>query len=108
MPISILDWTLAGTPNVPAGDGSLPIIPYVRVSTEKQAKEGVSLSVQQAAIVAWAKERGVELDEFVIDVKSGESIFGRPCWWIFWIGSSETKPAESSCSTGIAWRGAGA
>jgi DNA invertase Pin-like site-specific DNA recombinase len=78
MPISILDWTLAGTPNVPAGDGSLPIIPYVRVSTEKQAKEGVSLKVQQAAIVAWAKEQGVELDEFVIDVKSGESIFARP------------------------------
>ncbi len=78
MPESILDWTLDESPKVAAAGGSLPIVPYVRVSTEKQAKEGVSLKVQQAAIREWAKEHGVELEEFVIDVKSGESIFGRP------------------------------
>ncbi len=36
-------------------------IGYVRVSTEAQAAEGVSLAAQRARIRAWAKSRGVDL-----------------------------------------------
>ena len=36
-------------------------IGYIRVSTEKQANEGVSLEAQEAKIVTWCKANGYEL-----------------------------------------------
>ena len=78
MTLSITEWTYADRQAVPARPEGLPLIPYVRVSTEKQKDEGVSLSVQQVAIAEWARERGLTLGDVVIDVKSAESIFKRP------------------------------
>lgn len=43
------------------------VIAYVRVSTEEQANEGVSLDAQQARIRAYCAMRGLELAEVVID-----------------------------------------
>ena len=42
-------------------------IGYVRVSTDEQAQEGVSLEVQQSMLQAYAKLRGLELTETVVD-----------------------------------------
>ncbi len=44
---------------------------YVRVSTDKQADEGHGLDAQQAAIVAWGVQNGIEVEEFFTDVASG-------------------------------------
>lgn len=46
-------------------------IGYVRVSTDRQAEEGMGLQVQERAIRAWAKRRGVTLVEVLRD--EGES-----------------------------------
>lgn len=43
------------------------VIAYVRVSTEEQALEGVSLAAQEARIRAYCAMRGLELAELVID-----------------------------------------
>jgi site-specific DNA recombinase len=43
------------------------VIAYVRVSTEEQANEGVSLDAQEARIRAYCAMRGLELAEVVID-----------------------------------------
>ena len=40
---------------------------YVRVSTDKQAKNGVSLEAQQAAIEAHCKARGLTLARMIVD-----------------------------------------
>ena len=42
-------------------------IGYIRVSTEKQANEGVSLEAQEAKIVTWCKTNGYELVKVYID-----------------------------------------
>jgi len=42
-------------------------IGYIRVSTEEQAKEGVSLDAQERAIRAYAEMRGIDLIEVVAD-----------------------------------------
>ncbi len=47
---------------------------YVRVSTERQADEGVSLAAQEAKVRAMAVVRGVELAEVIIDAESGKSL----------------------------------
>lgn len=47
---------------------------YVRVSTEKQADEGVSLAAQEAKIRAIAVVRGVHLAEVIVDAESGKSL----------------------------------
>ncbi len=43
------------------------VIAYVRVSTEEQANEGVSLAAQEARIRAYCAMRGLELADVVID-----------------------------------------
>lgn len=40
---------------------------YIRVSTEKQANEGVSLEAQKAKIEAWCKANGYELQRVYVD-----------------------------------------
>ncbi len=42
-------------------------IGYIRVSTEKQANEGVSLEAQEAKIVTWCKANGYELVQIYVD-----------------------------------------
>lgn len=42
-------------------------IGYIRVSTEKQANEGVSLEAQEAKIVTWCKSNGYELVRVYVD-----------------------------------------
>lgn len=54
-------------------------IAYIRVSTEEQANEGVSLGAQEAAVKAYAALRGLELTEIVVDagVSAGKPLATR-------------------------------
>jgi DNA invertase Pin-like site-specific DNA recombinase len=51
-------------------------IGYVRVSTDGQAEQGVSLEAQEAKIRAMATVQGAELFEVIVD--GGESAKNRP------------------------------
>lgn len=54
-------------------------IGYIRVSTDQQAKEGVSLDAQQSKIAAWAELNNYTLGEIFIDAGiSGKTIKKRP------------------------------
>lgn len=54
-------------------------IGYIRVSTEKQANEGVSLEAQEARINAWCNLNGYELAGVYIDAGiSGKKMENRP------------------------------
>ena len=54
-------------------------IGYVRVSTEQQANEGVSLEAQRAKIEHWCKANGYELVNVYVDAGiSGKSMDKRP------------------------------
>lgn len=54
-------------------------IGYVRVSTDEQAQEGVSLEAQQSMLQAYAKLRGLELTETVVDegISGGKDLTSR-------------------------------
>ena len=54
-------------------------IAYIRVSTDKQASEGVSLAAQQARIEQWCANNGYELAQVFIDAGiSGKRMDTRP------------------------------
>lgn len=54
-------------------------IGYIRVSTEQQASEGVSLEAQQALIESWCKANGYELAKVYVDAGiSGKRMDNRP------------------------------
>jgi len=54
-------------------------IGYIRVSTEQQANEGVSLEAQKAKIAAWCVTNGYELVNVFVDAGiSGKSMVKRP------------------------------
>lgn len=54
-------------------------IGYIRVSTEQQANEGVSLDAQRAKIEAWCTHNGYELVQVYVDAGiSGKSMDKRP------------------------------
>ena len=56
-----------------------PAIAYVRVSTDEQAKDGVSLDAQRAKIAAWCAVMGCELVQTYADEGiSGHSMANRP------------------------------
>jgi DNA invertase Pin-like site-specific DNA recombinase len=55
-----------------------PIVGYVRVSTEGQAVEGVSLDAQEARIRAWAASSGSTLASLHADTLSGSRAANRP------------------------------
>ena len=54
-------------------------IGYVRVSTDEQAQEGVSLEAQQSMLQAYAKLRGLELTETIVDegISGGKDLTSR-------------------------------
>lgn len=53
-------------------------IGYIRVSTEEQAREGISLAYQRAKIEAYAELHDIDLDEVVVDEgASAKNIEGR-------------------------------
>lgn len=54
-------------------------IAYVRVSTEEQANEGVSLEAQEARIRAYCQMRGLELADVIVDagVSAGKPLESR-------------------------------
>jgi site-specific DNA recombinase len=53
-------------------------IAYVRVSTEDQAREGVSLDAQRARIEAYAALQGVVVDEVIVDAGESAKTLQRP------------------------------
>jgi len=53
-------------------------VAYVRVSTDKQADQGVSLEAQQAKIRAYAELYGLELAEVVVDAGLSAKTLDRP------------------------------
>ena len=55
------------------------VVAYVRVSTEEQANEGVSLAAQEARIRAYCSMRGLELVEVITDagVSAGKPLAAR-------------------------------
>lgn len=57
----------------------IPAIAYVRVSTEEQATEGVSVDAQVASVRAYALLRGLELVDVVVDagVSAGKPLASR-------------------------------
>jgi len=56
----------------------MPTIGYVRVSTEDQAKEGVSLDNQKAKIIAYCQLKDLELREIVEDAGISAKNLRRP------------------------------
>lgn len=65
-------------PHSPAGR-TMKVVGYVRVSTESQAVDGVSLEAQRAKIEAWAVANGAELVAVHVDAGlSGKRADNRP------------------------------
>jgi len=54
------------------------VVGYVRVSTDKQADEGVSLDAQQAQLAAYAGLYGLEIVEVVVDAGESAKTLQRP------------------------------
>ncbi len=54
------------------------VIGYIRVSTDKQADEGVSLDAQRAALAAYAALYGVEIVEVIVDAGESAKTLQRP------------------------------
>lgn len=53
-------------------------IGYIRVSTDKQADNGVSLEAQEAKLRAMAAVQDIEIDEFIIDGGESAKSLSRP------------------------------
>jgi len=56
----------------------MPTIGYVRVSTDRQAEQGVSLEAQEAKIRAMATVQGAELSEVIVDGGESAKSLNRP------------------------------
>lgn len=54
------------------------VVAYVRVSTDKQADEGVSLQAQRAKVRSYAELYGLELVELVVDAGESAKTLNRP------------------------------
>jgi site-specific DNA recombinase len=63
---------------IAALENSRTTVGYVRVSTDDQAREGVSLAAQQARIEAFAVATGRVLDEVVVDAGESAKTLERP------------------------------
>ena len=60
------------------GTSTLPVVGYVRVSTQEQGESGAGLDAQREAILREAKHRRWTLLEICEDVASGKSMDRRP------------------------------
>jgi DNA invertase Pin-like site-specific DNA recombinase len=49
-----------------------PAVAYIRVSTQKQARSGLGLEAQQAALAAFAKAEGFDLIETLTETETGK------------------------------------
>ena len=49
-------------------------IGYIRVFTDRQAEQGVSLEAQDAKVRAMATVQGAKLDEVIVDSESAKSL----------------------------------
>jgi site-specific DNA recombinase len=56
----------------------MKVIGYVRVSTDRQAEQGVSLEAQEAKIRAMATVQGADLSEVIIDGGESAKSLNRP------------------------------
>ncbi len=58
----------------------IAVVGYIRVSTEEQATEGVSLDAQRATLQTYATLRGLDLVEIIVDegVSGGKELGSRP------------------------------
>lgn len=54
------------------------VVAYLRVSTEKQAEEGVSLDMQRARCAAWCEAMGHTLVETVVEAGGSGATMNRP------------------------------
>jgi site-specific DNA recombinase len=59
-------------------DTTMRAIGYVRISTEEQATDGVSLAAQEAKVRAYAALYDIELVEVVIDADQSAKSLDRP------------------------------
>lgn len=67
------------SPTVPSVTDRRPAVAYIRVSTDRQATEGVSLEAQEARLRAWAVANGAELVSVHVDPGlSGGRAYNRP------------------------------
>ena len=55
----------------PVGDSARKVIGYIRVSTEEQSREGISLEVQKERIIAYCKQMGMNLIALFQDEQTG-------------------------------------
>lgn len=53
---------------------------YIRVSTDEQASEGISIEAQQAKLLAYCQQRGLQVAEMIVDagVSGGKYLSQRP------------------------------
>jgi DNA invertase Pin-like site-specific DNA recombinase len=81
----------------------LSAIGYVRVSTEEQAREGVSIDAQLESIDAYARMRGLVLSEVFQDpgVSAGKPLSSRPAGARLLEATRRTKGRPAAV---IAWR----
>jgi hypothetical protein len=66
---------LRGSPSPAA---ARPAVGYVRVSTEEQSREGVSLAAQEARIRAFCTTQGLPLADVLVDAGQSASTLDRP------------------------------
>ncbi len=75
---------------------------YIRVSTEDQAAEGVSLEAQRARIAAWCEANGYELAGVHVDAGiSGRRADNRPALPVSIRSVSETRSAPAFWSRAV-------
>src|SRR5207237_884687 len=72
------DWPIAGGAVIPLGGTALRAIGYIRVSTEEQARDGVSLDAQSAKIRGYCALHEIELVDLVVDAGVSAKSLARP------------------------------
>ena len=72
---------------------SFPAVAYYRVSTAKQGQSGLGLEAQQAAVLAYARSKDLELTLEFTEVETGTRKRGRPQLEPPW-----SRPAGSAVS----------
>ena len=79
-------------------------IGYVRVSTDRQAEQGVSLEAQEAKIRAMAMVQGVDLAEVIVDGGESAKSLKRPL--VKLIGAGESPKGQMGGLVDLTYSGA--